>query len=100
MDGGDEAVHELLGRHIRDGHRSGESISQLPRDRMHQMGLAEADGTVEEERIEPWAGRQFGHAAGARVGEFVWFSDNETFERKTWIKGRRQFRSGIDTIVG
>ena len=64
---GDEAVHELLGGHVGDriGSRSSRS-RELPGDRVHQVGLAQADAAVEEQRIEPRARRAARRPGGRR----------------------------------
>jgi hypothetical protein len=65
---------------------------------VHQVGLAEADAAIEEQRIEPWAGRPFGHTTSAGIGEFVRLADDEAFKRKARVERRGQFWSRVDTI--
>ena len=66
---------------------------------MHQVGFAQADAAVQEQRIEPGAGRPFRDAAGAGIGEFVRFADDETFEGEARIERRGEVRTRLDTLV-
>ena len=47
---------------------------------MHQMGLAEPDAAIEEQRIEAGARRLLGDPASAGIGEFVRLADHESIE--------------------
>ncbi len=81
----DEVVQETLGRQIQDlGVRI--AALHLLRDRMHEVGLPEADTAVEKQGVVRTRGR-FGDGAGRRVGELVGSSDDEALEGKTWIGG-------------
>ena len=58
---------------------------------MHQVGLAEADPAVEEERVEgdrPALGDALGHAAGGGVGELVRLADDEVVEGAAPVERR------------
>ena len=98
-DGGDEAVHELLGRHVGDRDRVAGAVRQFPGDGVHQVGLAQADAAIQEQRIEAGAGRTFGHAARAGVGKLVRLADDETFEREARIERRGEIRTRFDALV-
>ena len=66
---------------------------------MHQMGLAQADAAVQEQRIEAGAGRTFRDAPRAGVGELVRFADDKTLEGEARIERRGEIRTRFDTIV-
>ena len=85
-DRGDEAVHELLGRHVGDRDRVALAPGQLQADRVHQVGLAEADAAIEEQRVEARARRALGDAAGAGIGELVRLADDEGVEGEALVE--------------
>ena len=60
--------------------RLGIALADRPGDGVHQVGLAQADAAIEEQRVEARAGRAFRHAAGAGMGEFVRLADDEGVE--------------------
>ena len=102
-DGGDEAVHELLGGEIR--HRNGFAADaavflQVPADGMHQMGLAQSDTAVKKQRIETVACRLFRDATRACVCHFVGFSDHECIECETRIERGGDLIAGIRFFFG
>ena len=78
----DEAVHELLGGEVDDA-GVGVGLPHLPGDRLHEVGLAEADAAVEEQRVEgdrAALGHALGDAARGGVGELVRLADDEVVE--------------------
>ena len=80
----DEVVHELLGRQISDlALRLGDA--DVPRDGVHQMGLAEPDPAVQEQRVERRRGG-FGDAARGGMGELVRLADHEIVEGEARIE--------------
>jgi hypothetical protein len=89
----DEAVHELLRRHV-DHRARGLALADVPGDGVHQMGLAQPDAAVQEQRVERHRGR-LGDAPGGGVGELVGFADHETIELVAVIQGRAQ-RVAVD----
>src|SRR3954469_23137865 len=66
----------------------------MPCDRMHQMGLAETDPAVEEERVE--RDRVIGSGAGLRdpagggVSQLVWLAGDEVFEGEARVERPRK----------
>ncbi len=60
---------------------------------MHQVGLAEADAAIEEQRVERDA-RRLGDAARRGVGELVRLADDETLEGEAAVERRAQ-RVGV-----
>ena len=98
-DCGDEAIHEFFGRHVSDRDRLRAVLApQFPGDGMHQVGLAQADAAVQEQRIEADARRLFGDAARAGIGKLIGLADDEVIEREPRIE-HRQFGSGL-AILG
>ena len=86
----DEAVHELLGGEVEDA-RLGIVLAHLPGDRVHQVGLAEADAAVEEERVEGDGAAfddAFRHPAGSGVRELVGLADDEIVEGAAAVERR------------
>ncbi len=61
---------------------------------MHQMGLAETDPAIEEQRVERHgmdrAGTGLGHSAGGGMRQLVRLADDKVLERETWVKRRRE----------
>jgi len=74
----DEPVHELFRRQIDDGPVRC-AFADVPGDGLHQMGLAEADAAIKEQRIENHL-RGFGDTPGGGVGKLVWLADDELLE--------------------
>ena len=57
----------------------GVEVFDAPVDRVHQMGFAEANSAVQEDRVE----RDFFafcNTTGSCMGEFVWAANNELIE--------------------
>ena len=101
-----EAVHELFGRQVKHA-QIGLAGLQFMRDGVHQVGLAEADAAIQEQRVE--ADRAaFGHAAGGGMGQFVRLADDETVEGEARIQrgagqlvlGRRGRGRGLGRRLG
>ena len=87
----DELVHELFGRQV--DHLAGRSLgADVPGDRMHQMGLAEADPAIKEQRVERHAVDRrdagLGDAAGGGVGQLVGLADDKILEGEARIERR------------
>jgi hypothetical protein len=81
----DEAVHELLGRHVGDGEVRG-LLAQRPGDGVHQVRLAQPHAAIEEERVEAGLRRALRHAAGAGMGELVGLADDEGVEGEALVE--------------
>ena len=79
LDRGDELVGELLARRVDDA-LARELGDDLVADGVHQVGLAEADAAVQEERVVGVAGALRDRQA-RRVGEAVGRADDEVRER-------------------
>ena len=79
LDRGDELVGELLARRVDDA-LARELGDDLVADGVHQVGLAEADPAVQEERVVGVAG-PLGDRQAGRVGEPVGRADDEVRER-------------------
>src|SRR6185437_15881105 len=62
----------------------------LPRDRVHEMCLAEADAAMKkqgvERRLQRFRDRRLGKPLRGGMGEFVGFADDEILEGKAWIE--------------
>ena len=84
-DGRDDVVGELLGGDIGDAGRGGAPDDVLG-DRLHEMRLAEAGGTVEEERVIGLPGR-LRDGGGGGGGEIVGLSDDEGIEGISVVEG-------------
>src|SRR3546814_4399090 len=82
--GPDELVHELLGRQVDDA-TARVALADMPRDRMHQMGLAEPYAPVQKERIERHASG-LGSPAARRMGELVRLAGDEIVEREALVR--------------
>ena len=76
---GDELVGELLARRVDDA-LARELGDDLVADGVHQVGLAEADAAVQEQRVVGVAG-PLRHGQAGRVGEPVGRADDEVRER-------------------
>ena len=72
----DELVHEDLGRHKQNLAPLITGGPQMMADRRRQMGLAETDTAVDEERIILFA-RLIGDGLRRRMGELIARSDHE-----------------------
>ena len=66
---------------------------------MQEVGLAEADTDVQEQRIEAGAVRMLGDPPGAGMGEFVWLADDKAVKREARIECTGQFGAWIDAVV-
>ena len=64
---------------------------------MHQMGLAQSDPAIEEERVESRHRLTFGDATGAGIGEFVRLADHEGLKGEARIE-RRGFGHAVIQI--
>ena len=91
--GPDELIHEFFGRQVNDP-LLGLGLADVPRDRVHEMGLAEPDAAIEEKRI---IGRDVGFRDAARggKGKFVRLADDEILEGKSEIKRGADIVSGL-----
>src|SRR3546814_13956128 len=78
----------LLGREI-DHPALREALADMPADRMHQMGLAQAHAAIEEQRIVGH-GRALGDAQRRRAGPFVGLAGDEAVEGEPRIERRRR----------
>ena len=87
LDRGDELVRELLAGGVDDA-LARELGNDLVADGVHQVGLAEADPAVQEERVVGVA-RAFGDRQAGRVGEAVGRTDDEVRERVARVDVRR-----------
>ena len=87
----DELVHELLGREV-DHLARRVLAADLPGDRVHQVGLAEPDAAVEEQRVERRRG-ELGDALGGGERELVGLADDEVLE------GAARVERGADVAV-
>ena len=87
LDARDELVGELLGRRVDDA-LAREAGDDLVPDRVHQVGLAEADPAVQEERVVGMA-RALRHRQAGGVGETIGRPDDEVRERVAGIEVRR-----------
>ena len=88
-----ELVHEFLGRQV--DHLAARGVhADMPGDGMHQMGLAEADAAIEEERVERHgmnrAGAGLGDPPGGRMRQLVGLADDEVLEGETRVERRRE----------
>ena len=81
-----EPVHELFCRKV-DHVQIGALGLQFPCDSMHQVRLAQADTTVEEQRVERHRAA-FGDAASGGMGQFVRLAHNETVKGKALVQRR------------
>ena len=52
---------------------------------MHQVGLAQADAAIKEQRVEGDRAA-FGHAAGGGMGQFVGLADDEAVKGEAGVK--------------
>ena len=67
--------------------RLGIVLLHLPGDRVHQVGLAEADAAIEEQRVERHRSA-VGHAPRRGMGELVRLADDEILEGEARIERR------------
>ena len=74
----DEVVHEGLARHVADGELRG-VLAHVLRDRLQEVGLAEAGAAVDEERVVRLR-RRLGDGERGGVGEAVGRADDEGVE--------------------
>ena len=88
----DELVHELLGREI-DHPALRRALLDMPGDGMHQMGLAEPDPAIEEQRVEGH-GARLGDALRCGMGELVRLADDEILEGEARIERRAHILRG------
>ncbi len=91
LKGGDEAVHELLGRQI---DRRAALGGRCVRNRLQKVGLAEADRRMDEQRAERRGGaaEALGEAFGGRVSELIGAPDLEGREGQPAIERRADER--------
>ena len=87
LDRGDELVRELLGRRV-DDLLARELGDDLVADRVHQVGLAEADPAVQEERVVGVPG-SLGDRQAGRVSQPVGRADDEVGEGVARVEARR-----------
>ncbi len=85
----DEPIHELLGGQIDDG-AAGLAFPDVPGDGVHEVGLAEADAAIQEQRIERHV-LGLRHSAGGGVGELVRLAHDELIEGEPGIEGSADF---------
>ena len=64
--------------------------AQFMRDGVHQMGFAQTDTAIQEQRVE-CDRPAFGDAAGGGMGQFVWFAHHKAVKGKAGVKGRHFF---------
>jgi len=81
-----EAIHELFGGEIDHPQRRVARLD-LVRDGVHQVGLAEADAAIEEQRVEGDRAT-FGDPTGGGMGELVGLADHEAVEGEARIERR------------
>ena len=79
VDGRDQIVHELFGGDIDDA-GGGIALEDVVGDALHQMGLSEAGGTVDEERIVGRTGL-LRDRRRRRRRELIGLTDDEIVER-------------------
>jgi hypothetical protein len=85
-DGGDDLVDEVLARNI--GERElWIPLEKIVTDGLEQMGLAEADAAVDEERVVGLGG-DFGDRLRGRVGHLIRGTDHEGLEGVLRVQGR------------
>jgi hypothetical protein len=84
-----KAVHELLGREVKHAQFRAANL-HLMRDGVHQVGLAQPDAAIKEQRVERDR-PAFGHPAGGSMGQFVRLADDEAVEGEACIQRRAQF---------
>ena len=82
----DEAVHELLGRQVKDA-QLGLAGNHLVRDGMHQVGLAQTDAAIKEQRVKRHRAA-FGHSPRGGMGQFVRLAHDEGVEGEARIERR------------
>ena len=87
LDRGDELVGELLGGRV-DDLLARELGDHLVADRVHQVGLAEADPAVQEQRVVGVAGALGDRQAGG-MGQAVGRADDEVGEGVAGVEVRR-----------
>ena len=87
----DQIVQESLGGEVEHA-GVGVAPEDLVRDRVHQVGLAEADAAVEEERVVGARGRFRDRARGG-VRELVRGADDEVLEGEARVAGARAART-------
>lgn len=79
-DGVYEFVCERFGGHIKNAEGWGGGGEYVVTDRLHEVGLAEADASVYEERVVSRCGG-FGNGKSCGVGEAIAVADDERIER-------------------
>src|SRR5215469_15353513 len=82
-------IHEGLGRHEQHPAASGARVPEVMSDGSHQMSLAEANTTINEERVVFFA-RPFGDRQRGSVSELVARPDYE------FCKGEAGVQFGVD----
>ena len=88
-----ETIHELFCGQI-DHVQIGSFRLQFPSNRVHQVGLAQPDAAIEEERVERDRAT-LGHAARGGMCQFVGFAYDETVKGKSPVQRRtRQLIGG------
>ena len=94
----DELVHELFSGQVDHATRR-VALANMPGNRMHQMGFAQAHAAIEIERVERHD-IGLGHAARSGISKFIRFADNKIVERAARIERRARFgQSLIDRLV-
>ena len=100
LDGGDHLVHELLAGHVRDlGRPVHVAFADGMADRVHQVRLAQADASVEEERVVGLSGGVGDGAAGG-VGEAAAVAHHEGGEGEVGIEtgDAAALEVGVDAV--
>ena len=105
LNGIDELVGEGLAAHVSHLGPAAQG-GQMMADGLEEVGLAETDPAVDEERVVG-AGRGFGHGQGSGVGEFTVGSDHERIEHVVRVEplgagdsGRFRRLLGRDGLCG
>ena len=68
-------------------------------NRLHQVGLPQADTAANEQRIE-LSSRRLGHGQGRRVGQATVLTDNETIEHIAGVQSGGQFAGAFTAAAG
>ena len=90
--GVDHLVHEPLGRDVGEL-QAGAVLQHVLPDRVHQVGLAETDAAVDEQRVVG-ARRGFGDGPAGGVGELVGRADDEGVEGVARVEAPSWVASG------
>ena len=86
----DHLVHEPLGRHVGQPQRA-RLLDDVVPNRMHEVGLAQPDSAVDEQRVVG-PRRRLGYRPTGGVGELVGRADDEGVERVARIQPGRADR--------